>query len=440
MRYSIEHNQDINTPVAIYPWSYKGNPIAEALSLCGDFNKLHFGSKVLIKPNLVSWIDSFPYAPFGVITTTVLLDRLISYLKDVGVRNITLGDGCALNKEFGSETHILFDRLGYNYFVKRYGISLVDFNQTEFDNVNLGPYKLKVSQTVNEADCIINVPALKTHEYTQITLGFKNLKGILHSESKKSCHNRKYSIDKYLVEIAKAYYPNLTIIDGIYMLERGPMFTGRAHRSNIIVAGKDMFSVDLAGSTLMGIKPIDVEHLSVFAEDNNRSLDIDSIPIKGIDIKKCVRSLEIKSPWIDGKRIPAVFEAQNLRGFEIPYPKVLCTGCTYIFPLAVLLILSANQGKPFPGYELLAGKDCEPSGKAKKSFLLGNCPIKSWKKDSNIKEAVCIPGCPPTIQELVKALKKNDIEVKPNAVHRYFNHLVNQYEKSGFNKSDYWFK
>ena len=50
-------------------------------------------------------------------------------------------------------------------------------------------------------------------------------------------------------------YPNLTLIDGIYSLEYGPMHMGHAYREDIIIAGRDMYSCDCIGAYLMGFDP-----------------------------------------------------------------------------------------------------------------------------------------------------------------------------------------
>jgi len=432
-------DKDKDAPVALCAWD-KGNGIREAITLCDGFQDLDTNMKVLIKPNLVVWIDTYPYAPFGVITMSVVIEEVIKVLKDFGVKDITVGDGGARNKEFGSETHILFDRLGYDLWTKKYGIKLVDFNEGEHESVKLGPFTLKVSRSLIECDYLLNLPALKTHELTRVTLGFKNLKGCLHPKTKQSCHNPEHSVDEYLFHIANRFYPDLTIIDGIYMLEKGPMFTGTAHRAELIVAGRDMFSVDVVGASLMGVDPSTVLHLKLFAESHDRSLNVKDIEVRGLELEDHVRSLDIDNPWSEDGRVPESFVKQNLQGFDLPFPHGVCTGCTYVFPPTMLLILSANKGVPFDNYELLAGKGARPSGKANKTFLLGNCPIKEHRKNEKIREAVLIPGCPPKISDIIETFKEHGVEVNPASVDRFFFFFLRRKEKENFPKEEYWLR
>lgn len=174
MEDQVWKKQDKNAPVALVKW--KQNAIAEAIELCDGLKHFDPEMKVLIKPNLVEWVDTYPFAPYGVITTSSVIEATIRLLKDAGARNITVGDGCALNKELGCETHILQDRLGYQYLVEKYGVKVVDFNEGDHQRVKLGPHFLRISQFAFDYDFIINLPALKIHNLTKVTLCFKNLK------------------------------------------------------------------------------------------------------------------------------------------------------------------------------------------------------------------------------------------------------------------------
>ncbi len=431
------HNQDKDAPVSLCGWE-GGKGVGEAIRMCDGLKALDPDMHVLLKPNLVVWIDRYPYAPYGVITTSVLIEETIKVLKDHGVKHITVGDGCAKNEDFGSETHILFDRLGYEELTKRYGVKVVDFNEGDHEELDLGPHKLKVSRYFLETDYLVNLPALKTHELTRITLGFKNLKGSLHPKTKQACHNPEHTVDEYLFHIANRFYPNLTIIDGIYMLEMGPMFTGTAHRSELVAASRDMFSADVVGAELMGVDPGNVEHLRLFAEAQGRSLDVKHIDLKGLRVEDQRKSLPIDNPWSEDGSMPMAFVKQNVQGFDLPFPYGVCTGCTYIFPPTMLLILSANKGEPFEDFELLAGKGAVPSGKAKKTFLLGNCPIADHKNSEKIKEPVRISGCPPKLDDIVETLNKHGVEANMAAVDRFFGYLAKRYEKGHFPREDYW--
>ena len=73
----------------------------------------------------------------------------------------------------------------------------------------------------------------------------------------------------------------MTILDGIYTLERGPAIDGKAHRKNILVASADILSADMVGTKLLGIEPTDVPHLVQAAKDRDRPMDLSDVEIVG---------------------------------------------------------------------------------------------------------------------------------------------------------------
>jgi uncharacterized protein (DUF362 family) len=63
---------------------------------------------------------------------------------------------------------------------------------------------------------------------------------------------------------------------------------------DLIIAGKDNLSCDIVGSTVLGIEPLSVEHLSEFASIGGRSLDLAAIDMKGENVKDVTKKLEWK--------------------------------------------------------------------------------------------------------------------------------------------------
>lgn len=434
------HNADSEAPVALVKWKYGKNDVAEAIELCNGFKNLDRGMKVVLKPNLVSWIDKYKFAPFGVLTTSVVIEGMIRALKDYGVSSITIAEGTALQEEMRSATHIIYDRLNYRYLTKKYGVMMSDLNQEEHVKTKIGPFSLRISKRILEANYLINMPALKTHAVTKITLGFKNLKGCLNQNSKKLCHNPDHPVDEYLVHLGTRLYPHLLVIDGLYALERGPMYIGHAHRPDLLLAGRDMFSVDCIGATLMGFDPSEVDHLYRFAQLNGRSLDVNEIKVKGLRPAEHALRLEHTSPWSEDGLVPEVFVKQGVRGVQMRDPgQSMCTGCSKVFPAVLMMILAAYTGKPYKNIEILAGKAMKPSGRAKKTFLMGDCNFAANQKEKTIQEGIWLKGCPPWIDEVIRVFNEHGIHFKEESNSRFFNHKVKVYGKLGYPYADYYF-
>ena len=138
--------------------------------------------------------------------------------------------------------------------------------------------------------------------------------------SKREFHEK--DLERMIALLNTQVKPNLTIIDGIYAMERGPTALGTAHRMNLIIAGKDNLSCDIVGSTVLGIEPSSVKHLKEFASMTNRSLDINAIDVRGESIKDVSRQLEWKFNPDDISR------KARVKGVSFQFPgKHYCTGC-----------------------------------------------------------------------------------------------------------------
>jgi len=433
------HNHDPEAPVALVKWDYGTNSVAEVIELCDGFKNLGRDMNVVIKPNLVSWIDKYKFAPFGVLTTSVVIEGLVKALKDFGVSDITIAEGTARQEEMNSETHIIYERLNYRYLGTKYGVKLSDLNQEEHIKTKLGPFSLRIAKKILEAEYLINLPVLKTHSATKITLGFKNFKGTLHQSSKKKCHNPDHSIDEYLVQLGAKIYPQLVITDGLYSLERGPMYTGYAHRTGLVMASRDMFSNDCVGATLVGFKSENVEHLRSFAKLYGRSLNIEDIDIKGLKPAKYALHLEYDTPWSEDGLVPQIFEKQGIKGFQMRNPgRSMCTGCSKVFPAVLMMLLGAYKGEQYDNFEILSGKAMKPSGSAKTTFFMGDCNY-ATNRQSNVNEGIWLKGCPPRIDETIKIFNEHGIGFKEESNARFFAHKVKVYDKLGYPYEDYYF-
>ena len=405
--------------------------ITRAVQMCGGLGfmqKITPSDKVLLKPNLVMRDEQFALPKYGVLTTSVVVEAVIKLLAEAGCKNVVIGEGSADVPQGGTRTALPFDGLGYDKMQKRYGLKLVDFNRGPFEKVDFGSFSLDIAREALEADFIINLPVLKTHNLTKVSLGFKNLKGCLKKSSKMYCHHPHIPLDTFVSFLGEKLYPDLTIIDGIYSLEKGPIVTGKAYRKDLLVASTDMFAADVVGSRLMGFSPEEIGHLNDFASRNNRN-------IKGTDLEIAGEPLEVPDKpyqwdwkWKEDDSGPTAFARRGITGVFYPkYDATICSGCSFFNNLLLVLLIDAYHGEPFPNIEFLSGKQRLSQGGYNKTFLFGNCIIKANYNNPHIKEAVKITGCPPSIDTIVKALNENGISADIEAYRKYRQSLMDRY-------------
>jgi uncharacterized protein (DUF362 family) len=339
--------------------------------------------------------------PYGMVTTSKIIDALIQLLLEHGCVDISIGEGAIIGilDELDPYTKRGFKGTGIERVAYKYGVKLIDFNQGLFQELDLGGVKAQVSIAALEADFLINVPVLKTHFQTKVSLGFKNLKGCLSKASKQRFHitNR---LDSLICLLNEAIKSDLVIIDGIYMLEKGPeALAGVAHRKDLIIASPDIFECDIVGSTILGIDPSQVDYLKEFAERHNRSFDIGAIQIKGEDIE----SLKEKLEW-QVEPDKELLSQSGVTGLSAPPPgQTLCSACGATLALAVSVLGKDNPNMDFGGAELYYGLELRPDRDTHNIFLYGDCAV---KRNKGLKYATKIEGCPPSLTTTLLTLMK----------------------------------
>ncbi|MFZ5642189.1 MAG: DUF362 domain-containing protein [Bacillota bacterium] len=414
--------------VSVVTYSDPYQTLREAIDLCGGLKDFSKSDKILIKPNLVSWDFELPFPPYGVVTTSSVMFALVRILNEEGFSKITIGEApLNLHKAMG---RAIFKILGYEKLQEKYGVELVDFNEEKFEEVDFGNFKLSIAQRALEADRIINLPVLKTHNQCKVSLGLKNLKGVLNKKSKVFCHGRDVDLDHMFPHIIEKLPVALTIIDGVYTLAKGPGHTGNAFRKNLILASTDKLACDIAGSEIMGYSAPEIEHLKFYAERHGLGCDLAGIEIAGEDIEKHRSFVDYDWEWTEGNTGPKGFAKRGISGLAVrKYDSSLCTGCSTMYNPMLILFMSAFKGEPFPNVEVLSGKRQEASTGFDHTVLFGKCACDLNKNNPNIKNAVPIKKCPPSIQDLVEALKEAGINCDYNQYVAYRHYIFNRYKK-----------
>lgn len=405
--------------VAVVKYEKPLESLRKAVDLAGGLGDISGSSKVVIKPNLVTWLEGVDFPKYGVLTTARLIEDIVILLKEHGAKDITIVEGVAeLEKESESLLQLAARGMGLDILGERYGVKIIDVHKGSFTKVTAGDVTLSVNTDILDADYVINMPVLKTHGQAMVSLGIKNLKGVLNIASRKKCHNRNHSIDLnyHIAQLPQMIPTSLNIIDGIYTLEKGPIW-GEAHRADIVITSKDLLSADKVGATVLGLDPQTVPHLVMVAESKGRPIGLRDISIRGdIDIGTALKPHEFAWPQNESGDMPLVFELLGISGIRLPAgDKTSCTYCGYydLF-ISMGIIAAKNRDKPFDDIEILTGKIQEPTPGHKHTLLFGQCQVKKNGKNPLINHCVEIKGCPPSKHVFFKAFEELGIELPDN--------------------------
>lgn len=200
--------------------------------------------KILLKPNLLQ-----AAVPEKAITTHPLfLNAVILSLKEVTDADLFLADSPGSN--FDNYDDVL-EKTGISEVCGRHNVQILKVE-------NFIPIKdndIIYSSIVNEVDLIINLPKVKTHALTGLTLSVKNLFGLIPGTNKVSFH-RNNPKDNELAESIYNYFqklqvPMLHIIDGIIAHEGEGPSRGTPIKLGIVGCSPDAVAMDIVITELL---------------------------------------------------------------------------------------------------------------------------------------------------------------------------------------------
>ena len=326
--------------------------VRKAVELSRGLDHLPARAKVFIKPNIVFWTRVVPFPKWGVITTSRVVEDLVVLLKERGIDDITIGEGTVTMNPKDTETPAhAFETLGYRTLERRYGVKCLNVFERPFKKVDLGEgIVLQFSGDFLDSDFVVDLPVLKTHNQAVVSLGIKNLKGVLNIPSRKKCHSADPVKDlNYLIaRLPEKLPPVFTLLDGIYTNERGPSFDGKIRRSNVLVASADLLSADLVGARVLGYEPAEVPHLVHAARNQGRPLDLSDIDLVGEPLEAVTSRHEYDFAYVTNEQgtMPVPMAKEGLQGLTYhKYDLSMCTYCSGINGLMLTAIRHAWKGQ-----------------------------------------------------------------------------------------------
>ena len=251
-------------------------PVFKALDLIDYKSALSGFSKVLIKVNFITTMTW----DTGATTDPLVVEAIILRLKQLPVEiYVVESDATITNADKA------FEVTGMAEMCKQNGVKYLNLRYAE-DKVKIKIPNgeclkdITVPRLVTES-AIISAAKMKTHISTKVTLGMKNMFGLLPDKLKMKYHAK--GISKVIVDINTVLKPHLTVIDGFVAMEgKGPT-DGTSIQMNLIIAGKDPVATDAIGARVMGIDPHEISHIRTAHQKGIG--EIDNIEVVGSKIE-----------------------------------------------------------------------------------------------------------------------------------------------------------
>jgi uncharacterized protein (DUF362 family) len=198
--------------------------------------------KIFIKPNL-----SHPeYLP-GVVTSPEVMHQLVGLLRD-GNSEVVVGE----SNGFNYPCWTAFDKTGMQKAVESAGGTAINLSEDKVVEVKFPdgcPLKrLFLPKTVLDADAVVDLPLMKTHEFMAYSGAIKNLFGCVPS-------NKRIYLHPYLPEVFYRLYtifkPQLTIMDARIGIEGNGPTKGKPVKMGLMLTGEDALAVDIVAAKCM---------------------------------------------------------------------------------------------------------------------------------------------------------------------------------------------
>jgi uncharacterized protein (DUF362 family)/Pyruvate/2-oxoacid:ferredoxin oxidoreductase delta subunit len=271
--------------------------LAECLGRIGGLDKfVNPGDNVALKVNLLCSAE-----PSRAVTThPSLVAAVAKMVRRIGARPLIVDSPGGVARYTESNLRELYEVTGMADAAEKGGAELnLD---TSFISVSAPDGKLikrfDVIKPVLEADCVINLPKFKTHEFTYLTAAVKNLFGVLPGKTKTGYHATLKNIENFsdmLIDLCSFVKPRLTIVDAIVGMEGDGPTSGHPREIGLLLAGPNPLAVDILLAEVVNVDPKAIPHIRSAVNRKLCSGSLDDVEILGETLES-IRKLDFVMP------------------------------------------------------------------------------------------------------------------------------------------------
>jgi uncharacterized protein (DUF362 family) len=236
------------------------------------------GDQVVIKPNIC--VDYNP-PEFAATTNPTVVATLVSLCLGAGARRVQVMDN-----PFGGTPESAYEVSGIAEAVGAAGGEMVVMHPAKYaeaeipDAVDIQSWEFY--KDVLTADVFINVPIAKHHSLARLSLGMKNLLGVITRPGR--IHS---NLGQRIADLASRVRPTLTVVDAVRILmNHGP--TGGnledVKQADTVIASQDFVAADAQAATLFDVAGSDISYIKAAAAMGLGTMALDSVNIEEISL------------------------------------------------------------------------------------------------------------------------------------------------------------
>jgi uncharacterized protein (DUF362 family) len=237
------------------------------------------GDNVIIKPNICV---NYHTAEYAATTNPTVVATLVSLCLGAGAQRVRVMD----HPFPGIDPESAYEVSGIAEAVNAAGgkmevMSPVKFVETAIpEGRDLTEWD--VYQDVLNANVLINVPIAKRHNLARLSLGIKNLLGVITRPNQ-----MHQNLGQRAADLASLVRPTLTVVDAVRILvNHGP--TGGSlndvQEANTVIASHDFVTADAHAATLFDMTGADIAYVKAAADMGLGTLDVDSVKVEEIHV------------------------------------------------------------------------------------------------------------------------------------------------------------
>jgi uncharacterized protein (DUF362 family) len=236
------------------------------------------GDDVIIKPNMCVDYQTPEYAAT---TNPEVVAALVELCLAAGADRVRVMD-----TPFAGAAQVAYARSGIGPAVEAAGGVMELMNPAKYREATIPEgrdlRKCSVYQDVLAADVVIDVPIAKHHSMARLTLGSKNLLGII--ENPGLIHA---NMGQRVADLVSLVRPDLTVVDAFRILmDNGPSGGNLAdvRQASTVIASHDIVAADAYAATLFGLTGRDIAYIRAAADMGLGTLDLSSIDIQELTV------------------------------------------------------------------------------------------------------------------------------------------------------------
>jgi uncharacterized protein (DUF362 family) len=261
-----------------------GQAVRRAIDVLGGIGSfVQRGQRVLLKPNA-----SFDAPPqWGTTTSSEVVREISQLCLEAGAEQVIVFDHPLRSPELCLEQTGLETALADLAAVKVVLASKQRYFEAMAVPGGRALQQVEVAKEALRADVIINIPTAKSHSATGVSLGMKNLMGLIWD---RGYFHQATNLHQAIADLSTVVRPQLIIVDATRALVTGgPGGPGKVLELKAIVAGTDPVAIDahvvrMAPWMNRSMTPDQVAHISAAHSLGLGQIDPDRIRIEKVDL------------------------------------------------------------------------------------------------------------------------------------------------------------